>query len=801
MKLNLKQKLLLLLFLPLSFIVFMFVLLINNTLTNKQNLEETKTYLTEVQCLSKIIHTLQIERGLSVYYILYKTHQIKESLLQARDNVDASVQKCKAKNLEVSYSLINLVQNDFEQITKYRLNIENNELNKNEIVEIYSQLISKLQRRIKVIPTLTKDSENSMYINSYNFLLNSKESLGKIRAILLEGFLDTHNVEDIKNIYYLKNDYLKNMKDFEIIISKEFLKEYKIKVKNKHIDLTMEILNEVIYDKNYKINADIWFDTTTKSINALYEIEKLIFKKINDLIESKIDQILLKIYSLNAFLIFSIICIIVLMVVISKEILKSTSLLEQSYEESLQLLEQYKATVDMSFIVSKTDSKGIITYANSEFCRVSGFNKEELLGKPHNIVRHIDMPKEIFEQMWYTIKELKKPWIGKIKNQKKEGSEYWVHAIINPILDIQGNIIEYIAIRTDITELETTKEYLQKQFDINKENFKDVLTLSKLYENAIEQSNLILRIAPNRKITYANKLFYEKSGYAQDELIGKDYFLIKRPKEVTHEDIQKIWKEITKGEIWKGQIANIDKNGKTFHSLATVVPIKNSKGKVLEYMSIRKDVTEVFSLHLQLEKMQQEIIYKMGEIAETRSKETGNHVKRVAYYSKLLAELYGLSLKEIEILFAASPMHDIGKVGISDSILNKRSKLTKEEFDVIKKHTILGHNILKESTGEVFQAAAIIAKEHHEKFDGTGYPFGLKGEEIHIYGRITAVADVFDALGHDRVYKQAWDIEKILDLFQKEKGKHFDPYLIELFFTHLDKFLEIKESLEDKYIH
>lgn len=591
------------------------------------------------------------------------------------------------------------------------------------------------------------------------------------------------------------------MEDFEMILPKEFLDEYKIKINNKHIDLTMEILNEVIYDKNYKINADIWFDTTTKAINALYEIEKMIFKKINDLVENKIDEMLLKIYSLNAFLIFSIISIIILMAVIFKKILKSTNRLEQSYEESLQLLEQYKATVDMSFIVSKTDSKGIITYVNSEFCKVSGFKKEELLGKPHNIVRHPDTPKEVFKQMWHTIKELKKPWIGKIKNQKKEGGEYWVQAIINPILDIQGNIIEYIAIRTDISEIETAKAYFQKQFDITKEDFKDMLALSTLYENAIEQSNLILRINPNRKITYANKLFYEKSGYTPKELIGQDYFFIKRPKEVTQEDVEKIWSEITKGEIWKGQIANIDKNGKTFHSLATVVPIKNSKGKILEYMSIRKDITEVFSLHLQLEKMQQEIIYKMGEIAETRSKETGNHVKRVAYYSKLLAELYGLSLKEIEILFAASPMHDIGKVGISDSILNKPGKLTKEEFEIMKKHTLLGHNILKESTGEVFQAATIIAKEHHEKFDGTGYPFGLKQEEIHIYGRITAIADVFDALGHDRVYKKAWDVEKILDLFQREKGKHFDPRLIELFFQHLDKFLEIKESLEDKYVH
>jgi PAS domain S-box-containing protein len=627
--------------------------------------------------------------------------------------------------------------------------------------------------------------------------LNSKEALGKIRAILIEGFIKNSNTEDIQNIYYLKNDYLKNIEDFKTILPKDFLKEYKIQIENQYIEFTMETLNGVIYDKRYNINADVWFDTTTKSINALYEIEKMIFKKINNLIENKVDGMLLKIYSLNAFLIFSIISIVALMTIISKKILNSTNRLEQSYEESLQLLEQYKQTVDMSFIVSKTDSKGFITYVNPEFCKISGFKEEELIGKPHNIVRHPDTPKKVFKQMWHTIKELKKPWIGKIKNQTKKKGEYWVQSIINPILDIQGNIIEYIAIRADITELETTKAYFQKQFDITKEDFKDVLTLSTLYENAIEQSNLILRIDPNRKITYANKLFYEKSGYSAKELIGQDYSFIKRPKEITQEDVEKIWSEITKGEIWKGQIANIDKNGKTFHSLATVVPIKNSKGEILEYMSIRKDITDVFSLHLKLEKVQREIIYKMGEIAETRSKETGNHVKRVAYYSRLLAQLYGLPLKKIKILFAASPMHDIGKVGISDSILNKPDKLTKEEFEVMKNHTLLGYNILKESEGEIFQAAAIIAKEHHEKYDGTGYPFGLKANEIHIYGRITAIADVFDALGHERIYKKAWELEKILDLFQKEKGKHFDPCLIELFLENLDKFLEIKESLEE----
>jgi response regulator RpfG family c-di-GMP phosphodiesterase len=187
----------------------------------------------------------------------------------------------------------------------------------------------------------------------------------------------------------------------------------------------------------------------------------------------------------------------------------------------------------------------------------------------------------------------------------------------------------------------------------------------------------------------------------------------------------------------------------------------------------------------------------MGEIGETRSRETGNHVKRVAYYSKLLATLYGLTQKEAQTLFMASPMHDIGKVGIPDSILNKAGQLTKEEFDLIKSHTTLGYNILHSSKRDILRTAAIVAYEHHEKYDGTGYPRGLKKDEIHIFGRITAVADVFDALGHDRVYKKAWKLDDILTFFKKERGKHFDPVLVDLLFEHLDEFLKIKMQLED----
>ena len=464
---------------------------------------------------------------------------------------------------------------------------------------------------------------------------------------------------------------------------------------------------------------------------------------------------------------------------------------------STQLLEQYKNTVDRSSIVSKTDPRGVITYVNEAFCRISGYEEKELLGKPHNIVRHPDMKASAFKEMWHTIKKLKQPWIGEVKNKKKDGTPYWVQTIINPILDANGKIIEYIGIRTDVTDIEKTKEYLQKQFNITKNNFAEVMMLSKLYEEAMNKSNIIVRVDANKRITYVNDLFCKLTGYTKKELSGKPYSYIKRPDDIKDEDIEKIWEGVEKENIWKGELRNISKQGKVYHFISTVVPIRNAKGEILEYMGIRQDISQVVELHEELEATQREIVYKMGEIGETRSKETGNHVKRVAEYSKLLAELYGLSSKEADILFTASPMHDIGKVGIPDAILNKPGSLDDKEWKIMKTHSIIGYNILKNSKREVLKAAAVVAREHHEKWDGSGYPRKLKGEKIHIFGRITAIADVFDALGSDRCYKKAWEDEKIFKLLEEEKGKHFDPSLVELFMNNVEEFKTIRDKYKD----
>jgi putative nucleotidyltransferase with HDIG domain len=208
-------------------------------------------------------------------------------------------------------------------------------------------------------------------------------------------------------------------------------------------------------------------------------------------------------------------------------------------------------------------------------------------------------------------------------------------------------------------------------------------------------------------------------------------------------------------------------------------------------------ISEIYALNQELIETQKEVIFTMGAICESRSKETGNHVKRVACYSELLAKYYGLDQEEIKLLKEASPMHDIGKVAIPDNILNKTSLLTFLEREVMNNHALLGYEMLKHSNRPLLKMAAIIAYEHHEKYDGTGYPRGLRGKEISIYGRITALADVFDALGSDRCYKKAWKDEKIFAMINSEKEKHFDPLLVEIFFDNLDEFLQIRDKYND----
>lgn len=195
---------------------------------------------------------------------------------------------------------------------------------------------------------------------------------------------------------------------------------------------------------------------------------------------------------------------------------------------------------------------------------------------------------------------------------------------------------------------------------------------------------------------------------------------------------------------------------------------------------------------------QKEVVITLGQVVESRSQETANHTVRVGDMSLELALLAGLDEEEAELIRMAAPMHDVGKIGIPDRVLNKPGRLTEEEYRLMQTHAEIGHRILAKSERPILKAAAIIAHQHHEKWDGSGYPQGLKGEDIHIYGRIVSLVDVFDAISCDRVYRKAMPMDKALAIIKSERGKHFDPELVDIFLEHLDRFLAVRDRYRDE---
>lgn len=199
----------------------------------------------------------------------------------------------------------------------------------------------------------------------------------------------------------------------------------------------------------------------------------------------------------------------------------------------------------------------------------------------------------------------------------------------------------------------------------------------------------------------------------------------------------------------------------------------------------------------ELRRTRLQIIQRLGHASEYKDNETGMHVMRMSHYSKVIALAYGFSEDRADNLLHAAPMHDLGKIGIPDSIMLKPGKLTDEEFEIMKTHPEIGASILGEDDSDLITLAKVVALTHHEKWNGKGYPNGLIGEEIPIEGRIVAIADVFDALTSVRPYKDAWPVEKAMGFIKEQSGQHFDPDLVVLFEQELDKILIIKDRWKD----
>lgn len=322
-------------------------------------------------------------------------------------------------------------------------------------------------------------------------------------------------------------------------------------------------------------------------------------------------------------------------------------------------------------------------------------------------------------------------------------------------------------------------------------------------------------------IIYVNDKFCEMSQYSKEELLGNNFRIVNSGHH-SKEFFGAMWEMLKSGEIVQGEVANRRKDGTLYWVDATNVPFLNDKGEPYQFVTIQRDITQRKLIEQSLEKAkdqlinhnllleekvklrtkelamsQQEILAFLGRATEYRDNETGHHIMRMSHYAYIIGKAYGMEEDEAGMLLQASKMHDIGKIGIPDNILLKPGKLNPDEWEIMKAHTTIGAGILSGGNSKLVELAERIALTHHEKWDGTGYPNKLKGENIPICGRISALTDVFDALTSDRPYKKSWPLEKAIDHIINEKGKHFDPGLVEVFQRVLPELIAIKEKFVD----
>ena len=628
------------------FIAFMTIYSAWNDLsTDRQRLGKIRSVenrLQEIIKIDAIITGLQKERELAAVSDANPNENYAAALSARRQNTTLLF-KTFAKTADIPE-----LNKNYDHLL-YQLETLSTE--QNEIFQNYTLLIQQATQKSNglIFGIQNNEVKNSLFI--YQLLNNAQENANRLFAtvgtVLSSNLLTDQQYRDIIALNALYQQQIVRAQADHSPLQQPLLNDLRHHNCVRQIQPVIQnILNRST--DNFQLNPADWFQRSSCMAAHLHEIAN----KHLELIQTALSQTEDSAKStMIRHLIFWSGCIFALSFLLIISFIRSKAL-----ARGHKLLEHYQDAIDYSTIVSKADKQGFITYVNRAFCEISGYSPKELLNQPHNIVRHPDMPPEVFQVMWSDLKKGKK-WNGIIKNLKKDGSAYWVDASISPIYDHKGLLVEYIA--------------------------------------------------------------------------------------------------------------------------------------------IRKDITDMILLNEEIKDTQRELIYRMGEAVESRSKESGHHIQRVAHYSKLLAQLAGLNEEECKIIFAASTMHDIGKISISDAILLKEGALNDEEWAIMKTHAEIGYKILKGSERPLLNIAATVAYEHHEHFDGNGYPRGIKGGEISIYGRIVAVADVFDALATERIYKHAWPLEATLAYLKSQSGKQFDPELIALFVNYLDQFIEIKNRFKD----
>lgn len=460
---------------------------------------------------------------------------------------------------------------------------------------------------------------------------------------------------------------------------------------------------------------------------------------------------------------------------------------------NLVLLEQYKELVDQSAIVCKLDLRGRITYVNDKLCEISGYSSDELIGSDIADLRHTSEPALRTAQVLAEACAGRRS-VGVFKNRTRSGALYVVESSLVPIVDEFGDVAELVLLDVDVSTLYQTCENLVESLGRSRVSLEEQKHFLGEYKRALEMGTCICVADREHRIVSVNQQFEQLLGYSSAQLEGQ---LVGRITSDAYcerclRDAEQFDRDAPSSRVVRFTAAN----GQDLQLSVACIGVRRLSGEIESIIMICQDLTESLRLSQDIVSTQRELLYMLGDVVENRSHETGQHVKRVADVSKFLALKAGVEPDTAEMIEMAAPMHDVGKVGIRDLVLHKAGVLDPSEFDEMKAHSSIGYSILGKVERPLIGLAAAIAHQHHERYDGSGYPNGLKGEEICLEARIVSVADVLDALFSARSYKEAWSEQRVLDYFREQQGRQFDPHLVDLLLEHWDEVKVLRSNSE-----
>lgn len=470
----------------------------------------------------------------------------------------------------------------------------------------------------------------------------------------------------------------------------------------------------------------------------------------------------------------------------------SSLLAQRERARDQQLLEQYRRLLNAQSMVSTWGTDGRLTFANDRLAQLTGHDPASLMGMAMQGLSPADEPDAGLEAAWRDVLTGKQ-WSGVTRARKRDGGELRLESTLVPILDESGQVDQVLRLDVELTDPRARCAVLSRALGHSERVLRQQRQRLAALGKALDMGTCVCAVDHAGHVLDANHHLANRLGLAEGEMRGMpladfapaaNLVLARHGGQGTPAPWSQVlaWRHKDGAELWFSVVfVPAGEDGEQEHSMILVC----------------QDISESLELTRELMDTQRDLLGLVNQVVENRSMETGGHVKRVGEIARLMAMRYGLDQERAEMIRVAAPLHDVGKVGIPDAILHKQARLDAAEFEVMKAHARMGYEILSRIDRPMVRMAALIAHEHHEHFDGLGYPRGLTGEHISIEGRIVALADVLDALAHERSYKPAWDDEAIHAYLREERGRKFDPLLVDLALAGWDDIGAIRARYRD----